>query len=363
MNKIVKYCPLLVILFLNFTSIEGQQRGPNISFDEIKHDFGTIAEDNGNVTHNFTFRNTGSEPLIITKVTASCGCTSPGWTKEPVLPGATGYVSATYNPKNRPGRFEKTVTVYSNAPAGRTVLKIAGDVIPKAPTIEEKYPQQIGELRLKSKHLAFSKIYHGKTKTRDIDIINTGKVPISISFASVPAHLQVNAHPAKLAPGATGKISITYDAKLKNDWGHVIDRFNILTNGNSVSDGVITITATIEEDFSNLTPYEKANAPRIEFNETVFNFGHLKKGEAIDKEFVFENTGKRDLVIRKISSSCGCTTVSPSSDIIKPGESSSLKVNFDSRGKNGRQNKAITIITNDPENHKSILWVKGEVES
>jgi hypothetical protein len=271
-------------------------------------------------------------------------------------------VSATYNPRNRPGRFEKSITVFSNVPAGRSILKIAGDVVPKEPSIEEKYPGKIGELRVKTKHASFSKVYLDETKTRNIDIINTGKEHVSISFTSIPAHLMVDARPNKLAPGETGKIAIKYDANLKNDWGHVIDRFNVLTNGKSVSDGIVTVTATIEEDFSKLTPGEKANAPGIEFEESVFNFGKLKNGESVEKEFVFKNTGKRDLVIRKISSSCGCTVVKPAADVIKPGESSSLKVKFNSKGKHGRQNLAVTVITNDPANHKSILWVKGEIE-
>jgi hypothetical protein len=69
--------------------------------------------------------------LVINRVQASCGCTTPTWTKEPIEPGKSGSIVVTYNPLGRPGIFVKTITVYSNATDEQTVLIIKGDVIPK----------------------------------------------------------------------------------------------------------------------------------------------------------------------------------------------------------------------------------------
>lgn len=101
-----------------------------ITFDKEIHDFGTIPQ-NVPATYTFTFKNTGKEPLIITSVSASCGCTQPEWSKEPIKKGEKGYVKATYNAAS-PGVFNKTVTVVSNAKRGTVVLTLKGDV--KAPT-------------------------------------------------------------------------------------------------------------------------------------------------------------------------------------------------------------------------------------
>lgn len=106
-----------------------------IEFKEKEFDFGTIKEEDGNVTTAFEFKNTGNVPLIINGVSASCGCTTPDWSKEPIAPGATGFVKASYNTTNRPGPFRKSITVRSNASEPSITLFIAGDVTPK-PKVE-----------------------------------------------------------------------------------------------------------------------------------------------------------------------------------------------------------------------------------
>lgn len=98
-------------------------------FNEDSHDFGTIPEGPA-AEYEFKFKNTGSEPIVITKVHASCGCTTPSYSKEPVKPGETGTVKAVYNTQGRPNPFNKSITVVSNA--GTKVLVIKGTV-EKAP--------------------------------------------------------------------------------------------------------------------------------------------------------------------------------------------------------------------------------------
>lgn len=99
------------------SSIE-QQKNPKAPKFEFKggvtHDFGNLKE--GPVAeHVFEFKNTGKEPLIISNASASCGCTTPEWPKEPVLPGKTGKITVRYNTQGRPGPFNKSVFITSNA--------------------------------------------------------------------------------------------------------------------------------------------------------------------------------------------------------------------------------------------------------
>lgn len=85
-----------------------------ISFDDTKHDFGTITE--GEIAkHAYKFKNTGSNPLLISKAVASCGCTVPSYPKEPIPPGGEGEIVVEFNSANRPGQQNKNVLVYSNA--------------------------------------------------------------------------------------------------------------------------------------------------------------------------------------------------------------------------------------------------------
>ena len=97
------------------------------SFDAQTFDFGKIKQGTP-VTHEFKFTNSGSVPMIITNVQASCGCTTPAWTKEPIAPGGEGFIKATYNAA-AVGAFNKTVTVTANVENGFVQLAIKGEVL------------------------------------------------------------------------------------------------------------------------------------------------------------------------------------------------------------------------------------------
>ena len=105
---------------------------PVVEFVELSHDFGTIQEDGGPVSHEFEFANTGDAPLMVVNATASCGCTRPEYPKKPVKAGKKDKIKVTYLPAGRPGEFNKTVTIRTNAKKGKKVtLKIKGFVNPK----------------------------------------------------------------------------------------------------------------------------------------------------------------------------------------------------------------------------------------
>lgn len=91
-------------------------------------DFGKIKQ-GVPVTHEFSFTNKGKVPMIITNAQPSCGCTIPAWTKDPIPPGGTGFVKATFNAA-APGAFDKSVTVTANVESGVVMLRIRGEVVP-----------------------------------------------------------------------------------------------------------------------------------------------------------------------------------------------------------------------------------------
>ena len=103
--------------------------------EKKSHDFGSI-EEGVQATVTFTFKNTGNAPLVLNSVKASCGCTTPKWTKEPVAPGAEGVVTAIYNSKGRPGNFTKTITIKHNGEGGTEFLTIRGVVQSAAPVVK-----------------------------------------------------------------------------------------------------------------------------------------------------------------------------------------------------------------------------------
>jgi hypothetical protein len=99
-----------------------------ISFAKSNFNFGSIPH-NVPATHIFSFTNTGTEPLVLSNVQASCGCTTPDWPKQPIAPGKKGTIKATFNAATV-GTFTKSVTVMSNAKNGTVILNFAGEVKP-----------------------------------------------------------------------------------------------------------------------------------------------------------------------------------------------------------------------------------------
>ena len=100
----------------------------NVAANKLEHDFGSIAESAGVVSCDFFIKNTGTTPVVITKVTASCGCTAPDWTKEPIASGKEGFVKVTFNPKGYSGDFTKTLVVFTNGNPQSIRLKITGSI-------------------------------------------------------------------------------------------------------------------------------------------------------------------------------------------------------------------------------------------
>ena len=97
-----------------------------VKFETTSHSFGTVIE--GQIaTYDFKFTNIGTDPLVLSNVTASCGCTTPKWPREAIAPGQSAVVPAEYNSNGRPGTFNKNIFVKGNG--GDVTLTISGNVV------------------------------------------------------------------------------------------------------------------------------------------------------------------------------------------------------------------------------------------
>tara|TARA_R110002072_G_scaffold13058_15_gene55333 strand:- start:902 stop:1468 length:567 start_codon:yes stop_codon:yes gene_type:complete len=115
--------------FDNEATLPPQNTGPktSIEFTETEYDFGTIDQNTSN-PKVFTFKNTGSEPLIISDAKGSCGCTVPRYPREPIAPGETGEIEVVYSPGNQKNQQTKTVTIVANTDPETTVLRVTANV-------------------------------------------------------------------------------------------------------------------------------------------------------------------------------------------------------------------------------------------
>jgi len=128
---------LVVFSVFCFFSLKAQQTATvsadttskaKISFESLVHDYTTV-EFGGDGDCIFKFKNEGKVPLVLSSVQASCGCTTPSWTREPIMPNESGEIKVHYDTK-RVGSFSKTITVTSNAVNSPVILRISGEVKP-----------------------------------------------------------------------------------------------------------------------------------------------------------------------------------------------------------------------------------------
>ncbi|MBC7923661.1 MAG: DUF1573 domain-containing protein [Ferruginibacter sp.] len=254
--KKTRVFPLLALFASLLVATAGFAQG-DLKFKTDLHDFGTI-EEGVQATYKFEFTNVGTEPVIVSNVQASCGCTTPSWTKEPVLPGKKGEITASYNSNGRPNAFNKTITVTSNAKTPSVVLTLKGVVNPKgaqvtpvvpvksapAPSPEELKKSPVGVLN-KTQH-NFGKLEKGQSVTHKFTLMNTGLADLKIEQiqsacncvsyqlakptvkAGETAQLELRYAPRKANPGLGNEVVTLYTNDLNKPTLQVTLQANVV---------------------------------------------------------------------------------------------------------------------------------------
>lgn len=162
--------------------ISAQTVNESVKFDEKVHDFGTIEETGGKVSHRFRFTNTGKEPVVMLYARAGCSCVHADVPKRPIAPGKTGYVTVTFNPDYRPGHFSKEIAVVSDGKKFNRIW-VKGDVKPGKHPIKENYPYEYGHgLYMNFKRMVFGTIKEGQEKTMKLRFANDYQVGMQLTF-------------------------------------------------------------------------------------------------------------------------------------------------------------------------------------
>ena len=129
MKKIALLFIFFIFAFAN--QVQAQETVPVISFKENSIDFGDIVQGQ-KVEHTFVLTNTGKQPLIISNVAATCGCTVPSWPKEPVAPGKSAEIKVSFNSTGKVGKQNSVVRIYSNASEPIEKVSLISNVLTKS---------------------------------------------------------------------------------------------------------------------------------------------------------------------------------------------------------------------------------------
>ncbi len=322
-------------------------------------------EEDGKITYVFDFKNSGNSPMVINRVQASCGCTTPIWTKEPIEPGKSGSITVTYNPAGRPGAFTKTITVYSNSTEEEVVLIIKGEVIPKQTSENNPYPVNMNGLVLKSRVIQMNNVEKGKNQVRTLDIKNTSNANIKPTIENIPVYLTAIVTPGILKPNEEGKITFTINSKNCTQWGPINDDVFVALNGQKKISGEykISIISNIVEDFSKLTLEQKRKAPIFEIPQKNLNLGVVKIGTKRAGKFKVNNKGQSSLEIRRIINNNNEIVVRQSKLSIAGGRSADIILDLNTKNLAvGDYKKTLTIQTNDPDNSFIILVLSWTIQ-
>lgn len=361
-NHLLRNTISIVFAFFFHNFIFAQQNENKIIFPEQSYNFGTLQESDGEVQHTFKFVNAGSDSLKLTAVHTSCGCTTPFWDKSALLPGDTGRIVVAFNPLNKPGGFEKTITVTNTGIPEITLLKITGFVEPKALTVEDKFPVAIGNLRFKSQYLNFGTITTEKPAVKDFEFYNQSEDTISFLERQVAGDfIQMQINPKVVPPKSYGQLTVTYLAEKRNDLGFLNDQIMLFTDEDKDNYKALSVIATVMEYFPPMTERELARAPRFQVEEDTYDFGHVNQGEVLTHTFLFQNAGKDQLNIRKMKPTCNCLSTELKKKDFKGGSTGEIKVTFDTAGTGGSQVKRVTVFSNDPRKPAKDLILKAYV--
>ena len=337
------------------------QVGDVVEFDKTVHDFGDVSVDDGPLTCTFTVKNIGKEAIAIYEVVTSCGCTDAVWTREPLQPGKSGTISATYKNEDGPVPFDKTLTVYIAGVGKPVILRLRGVVHEKKKSVAELYGAvKLGSLGLKSLQYKVPNVLQGESSGEEAKVANLGKQPLKVTFADVSPNLTVEVSPATIPSGETAALRFTVRAD-ENLWGlHTYSATPVL-NGRK-AEKPISVSALTRGNFASWTPDQRKNAAQCIFDESTVSFGTIKAGTPVNAEFTFTNKGKSDLAFYSLDAdAAGFSATLPQETA--PQHKGSIPVKLDTSAlPKGETVVMLTLTTNCPARPLINLFLVGLIK-
>lgn len=344
---------------------------PEATWLERHHDFGVFMEKDGKVSCQIRLANTGTQPLLIVKAQAGCGCTVVTYPETPIQPGDTAAIDITYNPAGRPGQFSRQVLVFTNTTPKRTVLEITGNVIPTDETLDKQYPLQAGSLRISQQNIPFGELMKGNNKTLFLSAYNASTDTMIVTVDGALPHLKPAVVPDTVPPARVTALTVHYLSGHAPLWGLNDDVLTLscvpLHSPSNVVSGTadIHIMAQLMESFDHLSDKELQDAPVVSVDcDDRIDFGSLTKGKAVTQTFTITNKGKSPLAIRRLWVPEGeGITVNADKTEIKRGKSATVSVTVDSSQIQGNiLNVPLTLLSNDPSSPRLTIRLVGIID-
>lgn len=201
----------------------------------------------------------------------------------------------------------------------------------------------------------FGDIKQGETVSHTFVLTNSGGDLLKISNVQASCGCTA-AVPEKneLAPGESTNLPVKFNSTGR--MGNQVKTVRIFSNDPQAPEVTITISGNV------ISGEQSGAVPAIYFPETQHDFGKVSEGNKVNYTFKFVNKGQSELSIKAVKSSCGCTAALLSSNVIKPGQEGTIKVEFDTKNRSGKNSKTITVESNDPKDPTKVLTIYADVQ-
>lgn len=310
------------------------------------------------VTAVFELQNKGSRKLRISDVKVSCGCTSVDFPHNDIPGGDKFQLKMTYDARQL-GHFQKQAAIYSNGSDKPVLLTMKGVVLAEMQDYAGNYQYSIGDLRTDLNELEFDDVNRGDLPVQEIHIYNAGSTVCQPNLMHLPPYLKAHMAPEQLAPGRTGKMTVTLNSELLNAFGLTQTTIYMAQNpGDKVSkSNDIVVSAVLLPSFAHLAESEKLRAPHLELSAEQLDFDFNGR-QKMKGEIVLTNTGRTALNISSLQMFTVGLKVTLSKRELKPGESTKLKITGINKDlKKARSKPRVLMITNDPDKPKVVITI------
>jgi len=362
---------LLLIWFLTpyiYLHAQNPTKGGIINFPIQVHNFGKIEESKKFATYKFKYWNDGDTPVKINRVETSCGCTTPYWSTNEINPGDTNYLEARFETTNRLGKFDKSITVYTNSPQNPVFfLGIKGEVIKPIPQVSNGAAiPHLGELEFSDRIIQFDTLWDNQNMTRSIRITNNSDFAAkfqSLESYKLPQYVTITGYPETMEPGESLKITVTIDGISAPGYGFGGFELPFISNHPGSPYTSVGISYSRKQYFPKLSKRQLRKAPRLSVNPQLHDFGKQRPGGFLKTKFTFQNKGKKPLEFKSINPDCPCIRLTIPKTILDAGESMEIDALFDTVTKNGTKSMGIRIVCNDPTNPERYIWLKADFDN
>lgn len=353
----------LIILLFTFQNKVSAQDG-DLKFDKTTFDFGTIPMASYNNVAVFNFEYNGNEPITITNVSTSCGCSTPVWPKTSIKKGEKGEITVNYNSKNKTGVFSQKFLVTTNISSKAYELEIKGKVDEDLTNLYSTYCNTIEMgIRVQTAILKFGYIFENKSDTLSLKVYNSSSETRSIKLAALPTFIKVAGNSAlELKAGGIDSFRVILQASKAKSLGLLKGQFNILVDKTKKAtyNNTINFLAYIKKDISQFTPEQFASAPKIEIAPSVIKLSKV----GLNKEFTgtvkIINKGKSALTINNVKSNNALLKITVEKKSIPSGKESLLTIQYSDDYQKYNGQDIIYITSNDPKNPVATIGLVKE---